>query len=201
MGGSSDSGAREAEEERQKAIKQGTDIVNKTFASFTPEFYQQRQQAFLDWASPQLNDQYEQAQKDLTYALARQYGTLDTSIAADRQAKLAAQRALAESQISSQAIDYETQSREAIENQRNALLMQVQGGADPATAANLALKQSELLSAPQTYAALGDLFSNVTEGLASANYPYGIWGQPPTTGYGKGGATKPGGDASRIVNT
>ena len=201
MGGSSDSGARKAEEERQKKITEGTNIVNKTFEGFTPEFYQQRQQAFLDWANPQLEDQYSQAQKNLTYALARQYGTLDTSIAADRQAKLAAQRALAESQLASQALDYGTQSREAIENQRNALLAQVQGGADPATAAKLAASQSELLSAPQTYAALGDLFANVTEGLASSNYPYGIWGQQPSTSYGKKSSSPSGGDASRIVNT
>lgn len=183
MGGSKTStGSTEAEQRRQQQIKQGTAAVNKTFAGFTPEFYKGRETAYRDWANPQLEDQYGDAQKQLAFALARQFGGLEGSEAADRQAKLASQRALAETQVSSQAAGYKTAAQEAVERQRQNLIAQVQAGTDPATASNLAVSQAELLNQPDAFSELGPLFNNVTEGLAAATHPYGIAGAP-------GGAT------------
>lgn len=176
MGGKKKSSASKTEAKRQGQIKQGVDAINTQFAQFDEPFYQNIGNEYMAFARPQLDDQYTEAAKQLQFALARQYGTTDTSEAAARNAKLAKAKADAEAQLADQSLGYQNQQRQSVEDQRNNLIAQVTATADPSAAASSALNQAQILHKSPQFSQLGDLFSNITEGLAAASYPYGLGG-------------------------
>jgi hypothetical protein len=94
--------------------------------------------------------------------------------------------------VATKAQQYANQARTGVEQERQNLMSQLQTSADPAAAARMALTSSELLQKPTAMDPIGTLFSNVTEGLASANYPYGLFDNPQTSRYSVPGvATSP----------
>lgn len=183
-GGGGNDDAEKAEAERQARIRAGTTKVNDIFAQYNDPFYAQRATDYEAWAMPQVEQQYKKAQEQLLYALARQYGSTNTSEAAARQAQLAKDYGLAKTAQTEQGLALSNQARGNVENARSEILAQLNATADPASAASSAVRQNEILSRTDPYTPLGELFANVTEGLAASQYPYGIMGQPPTT-YGK----------------
>lgn len=171
---------------RQKKIEEGMGKIDTTFAGFTPEFYSSRAKAYGDFAMPQVEDQYKKAAENLTYALARQYGTTETSEAAKRQAELAKQYEMAKAGITDKSQDYATSTKGDVEKQRSALVSQLQATADPNATAQLASTQADLLRQQQSFEPLGDLFYNITEGLASNAPSEGFF---PLKKWGAGGGT------------
>jgi hypothetical protein len=192
MGGGSDDSYAKEEAARQKRIKEGTYKIENVFRGFDEPFYQQRARAYTEYGLPQVEDQYSKAAEKLKYALARQYGTTQTSEAAKRQAELTNQYMQAKADVATKAQQYANQARTGVEQERQNLMSQLQTSADPAAAARMALTSSELLQKPTAMDPIGTLFSNVTEGLASANYPYGLFDNPQTSRYSVPGvATSP----------
>jgi hypothetical protein len=179
-----------SEEKRQAMITSGTAKVNDIFKQYTPEFYDQRATDYGNWAMPQVEDQYKKAQEQLEFALARQFGTTATSTAADKQAELAKMYGLAKTDVTDQGGNLANQSRAQVENSRSTILNQLAATADPSAAANSAMNQQAILSQHDPYTPLGELFANITEGLAASGYPNGIMGGTPTTPYKTGGTTK-----------
>lgn len=172
MGGKS-SGSSEAaqaradEQERQERIRTGTASINDLFDSqFTDDFYTGRQQAYLDYASPQLESQYADAQKELTYALARA-GTLDSSVRADKVAELQQQYDLNKQQIADQALASSTDARNAVESGRSDLVTTLNATGDAEGAANSAISRASALSQPAAYSPLTQLFSDFTSALGT----------------------------------
>lgn len=163
---------------REKKIEEGMGKIDTTFSGFTPEFYASRAGAYSDYAMPQVEDQYKKAAEGLKFALARQYGTTETSEAAKREAELAKQYTMAKTGITDKAQDYATSAKSDVEKQRGALVGQLQATADPNAVGQLASTQADLLRQQQSFDPLGDLFYNVTEGLASAAPSAGIIGSP-----------------------
>ena len=198
FGGKTKNSAGKEEEKRQGQITAGTKAINDQFAMFDKPFYDKIGADYSAFANPQMADQYSDASKELTYALARQYGTLNTSEAAARNAKLAKAKADAEAQIADNSLTYQNQQRENVENQRAQLIAQVNASADPSQAASGALRQSEMLSQSPQFSRLSDMFSNVTEGLAAATYPYGLSGAVQQL-FGGDGSTAKKGKAQTIV--
>ena len=90
-GGYNDGGAaerrRQAELERQAKIDEGKTYIDDTFAQFDDEFYDQQTKNYLDFATPQLTDQFNQAAKNLTLQLA-DAGLLNSSVAAEKRGAL-----------------------------------------------------------------------------------------------------------------
>lgn len=187
-GGGGDDDYEKEQKKRQKRITAGTTDVNNIFAKFDDPYYAQRASDYDAWAMPQVEDQYKKAQEELLYALARQYGSTNTSEAAERQAELAKEYGLAKTGQTEQGLALSNQARAEMEQARAQILNQLQSTADPAQAASMATSQAALQTQVDPYESLGELFANVTEGLAATQYPYGIIGQQPTV-YGK--STKP----------
>jgi hypothetical protein len=179
-GGGGNNDAEEAEKARQARIAKGTADVNRIFEQYTPDFYSKRATDYEGWAMPQVEDQYKKAQEQLLYALARQYGSTNTSEAAARQAELAKQYGIAKTGQTEQGLNLANQARSNVENARTEILQQLAATADPAAAATSAMNQQDILTRTDPYTPLGELFANVTEGLAASQYPYGIFGQQPT---------------------
>lgn len=190
MGGGNggDDDYEEMEQRRQAAVQRGTDEVNKIFARFDDPYYQQRSSAYNAWAMPQVEDKYKKAQENLMYALARQYGTTQSSEASDRQAELAKMYGVETTNVTDRGLSLANEAKQAVEAKRNEIINQLNVTYDPDQAIQAAQESLPILSAIDPYEPIGDLFYNVTEGLAGATYPYGLAGDTakPISSGGKG---------------
>lgn len=133
---------------------------------FNDDFFSGRRQAYIDYASPQLEEQYGDAQKQLTYALTRS-GNLDSSMRADKSAELQKMYDLNKQKIADDALSYETQARNAVEDARSNLIATLNATGDAQGAANAALARSQALSQAPAYNPLSQLFTDFTAGLGT----------------------------------
>lgn len=198
-GGGGNNGAREARERearRQAALSQGMQAIDQSFAGFTDDFYDQRKQAYIDYAMPQLNRQHGTAAEDLTYALARS-GLLESSVAARKQGDLAEQFQMQRQGIVDEGMRLANQARQDVAQARSSVVNDLYATENPAAAAAAAQARARIATAQPTFSPLGMLFQNVTSGLAdwSENRAY-------SDGYRRGsggaGATSQSG-SGRIV--
>lgn len=157
--------ARADEQARQDRIRAGTSRIDDIFGqNFTDDFYNQRAQAYTNYANPQLSDQFADAKKQLTYFLDRN-NTLDSTIRAQKEAELQKQYDLNRRAIADSALGYENQARTNVEGARADLIRTLSSTADDQAAVNQALTRSQTLTAPDTYQPLSDLFAKFTAGL------------------------------------
>ena len=101
---------REAEKERQRKTIEQQNAINAVFDTYDDDFYKNRAQDYLNYANPQINEQFADAMDDLRFALDRQ-GITRSSMAAERKEK--AQKALGREQIFSILVINKASSTEA----------------------------------------------------------------------------------------
>jgi hypothetical protein len=175
--------ARTGEMKRQRRIRRGTNKITKLFDNqFNDEFFAGRNQGYIDYALPQLNEQSADATKQLAFSLERR-GALDSSSRSGLEAELNKKRALAETGIRDQARDYETEARGAVENTRNGLIDMLTATGDASRAVNNATTQASLLSKVPAYNPISSLFADFTAGLganaaAERAFSYGAGPRP-----------------------
>lgn len=157
--------ARADEQARQAQIRAGTERIGGIFdGQFNDAFFDKRKQAFLDYATPQLEDQFGDAQKQLTFALARG-GNLDSSVRGEKSAELQKQFDLNKQQIADKALASSTESRNAVEDARSNLVATLNATGDAQGAANSAISRATALSQPAQFNPLTQLFADFTSGL------------------------------------
>jgi hypothetical protein len=191
---------RQEEKQRQQRIKSGTAAIDSTFAPFNDGFFAQRGKAYTDFARPQLEDQFKTAREKLVYALARNSLT-NSTVAADKFANLNKTYDTSRQVIEGRGMDEANKARLAAENARSNLVSQLQATADPGAAARSAVAQSTAVAQTPGFDPLGNLFTNVTGGLAdlTTNAQTGYKGLGGVSLFGGGGAgTSPSG-SSRVV--
>ena len=64
--------ARRQEEARQERIKQGAATIDNAFRGYDDDFFQDRYNSYVDFATPQREENTRRAAQDLAAALARQ---------------------------------------------------------------------------------------------------------------------------------
>jgi hypothetical protein len=133
---------------------------------FDDTFYKGREQAYLDYANPQLEQQYGDATKQLTFALSRN-GLLDSSVRAQRSADLTRDYDTQRQGIASKALDYSNQARNQVEQSRQGLVQTLNATGDAQGAAQSAITEASNLSQPPAFDPLSNLFLNATQGLAT----------------------------------
>lgn len=133
---------------------------------FNDQFFTDRRDAYLGYATPQLEDQYTKAQKELTYALDRA-GLLDSSARAQKASELQKLYDLNSQQIADQAQSYSDQTRNSVEDARANLIATLNATGDATGVANQALTRASILSQPAAYSPLSQLFSSFTAGLGT----------------------------------
>lgn len=155
--------AREEEEARQGRIKEGTANVNKIFdGQFNDSYFSGLGDAYLNYANPQLEQQHQNANKQLVYDLARG-GNLDSSTRATKGAELQEAYDLGQQQIADKALATRNDGKNAVEDARSALISQVNATGDATGATNAARNRAEALSRPAgDFSPLGDLFAAFT---------------------------------------
>ncbi len=128
--------------------------------------WEQQQRAYMDYAKPQLEDQYGDAQEQLTYALANQ-GQLAGSVAGDRQARLGRDYDLRRQEVADKARGVGNQARADVADQKQSLLQMLSASADPGATATAARSAVGSLQNTPEFSPLGPLFQNATAGLAA----------------------------------
>lgn len=157
--------ARWEEDQRQQKVRAGTERIGGIFdGNFNDEFFKGRRDAFSAFATPQLEDQYADAQKQLVFSLDRA-GTLDSSIRAEKAGELQKLYDTNKQQIADQALSHETDARNAVEGARTDLIQMLNVTGDAEGAASSALSRATALSQPQTFSPLSQLFASFTSGL------------------------------------
>lgn len=170
FGGGGDSTAQQAyrdEQARQARIRQGTRKINETFDSqFTPEYFAGLRKNYLDYALPQLTKQYGEAANELKFAMARA-GISDSSITPQKQGKLDELNALRAREIADQGQGYATQAQNSVEDARSNLISVLSATGDAQQAASSAINRATVLSKPQQYSPLTQLFADFTSTLGT----------------------------------
>lgn len=178
--------------------------TDNTYKGFDDNFYKQRAQDYVNFAMPQLNQQYKQNSDQLAYTMANR-GLLDSSAASRTKQSLDLVNAQAAQGIADQGTSQANTLRSNVEGQRQSLITQLEASADPAAATSQALASSTNFAAPSTFAPLGSMFSNWANlylanqagqapgGTTAGNNPYQF-------GYGLGGSMpSPVGNTGRIT--
>lgn len=158
-----------------------TKTATATPGQFTDDFFNGRKQAYLNYADPQLQDQYGDANRQLTFSLARS-GLLDSSARGQKLGELQKLYDTQKQAIADKALSYETGARNSVEDARSNLIQTLNATGDAEGAANSALARSQALSAPDAYSPLAQLFTDFTNGLgiqAAQERSYAAGGAKP----------------------
>ncbi|MDK4729336.1 hypothetical protein [Rhizobium phaseoli] len=166
-GGNEAKQARKDEQERQARIRDGTSKVNSIFdGQFNDNYFNKQRDSYINYANPQLEDQYGNAQKELTFALARA-GQLDSSARADKEGELQKLYDLNKQKVADDALAYSTKAKTSVEDARSNLISTLNATGDAEGAANSAIARASALSEPAAYSPLTQLFSDFTSALGT----------------------------------
>lgn len=155
------------EEQFAAAMKAGLfSGVGKSTGAFSGDFFDKRRQAYVDYAMPQLQDQYKDAQRELTYSLARG-GNLASSTNAVQTGDLSKLYGTNQQAIADKALGYSNEARTAVEDARSDLIKTLNATGDAEGAATGALNRASALSRPDTYSPLSQLFADFTSTLGT----------------------------------
>lgn len=161
---------RTDEQARQDRITQGMAKINGVFddpnSGFNDAFYAKQGQAYTDYATPQLDHQYDQQKKSLVYALSRG-GLLDSSAGQDQNAELSRDYDQNRLGIANQAKSIEQQARGNVETARGNLVNQLNATGNDELASTEAMRQAKTLNMPQGFSPLGNLFSDISGAVAN----------------------------------
>lgn len=151
--------ARADEQIRQSNIRAGTAQVNQTFdGQFTDDFYNRQRDSYTAFQMPQLDDQYANAQRTLTYALARD-GNLNSSTRGFQTGQLQKTYDTARTNVADQAQSYANTARSNVEQARSGLISALNATGDTTQAATSAQSQAVALAQPAAYSPLADVFA------------------------------------------
>lgn len=182
MGGQGSDPTLQLQADRQTKLNQGTTAIDKAFAGFTPDFYGQRRQAYEDYATPQLGQQYRDTQQQLGFKLANQ-GIMHSSAATNLQGSLNQANLLGRQGIANEAMNQTMALQGQVANQKNALTGQLALSLNPTSTALNSANLAAQTAAPSSFQPIGQLFNNwsntyLANRQAIAYAPYGGSVQP-----------------------
>lgn len=152
--------AEEQEAARQQKIKTGTESINNAFAGFTPDFYKKRQQAYQDFAMPQLSDQFNQTKNQIGYNLANR-GLLGSGAGERQWTELGKTMTNAKQGIVDSGITQAQQLQSQVEATKNQQLATLYQSADPSEAAAGATSAAAGFVTPSVFPAIANQFNGL----------------------------------------
>lgn len=164
--------AAQQEADRQSRIRQGMSRIEGAFRGFNDDYYRNYATANNEFNMPQVESQYDDAQNELAYRLARA-GTGNSSMAATNTADLAKQNHRARAQVLNMGDQAAANLRARVNSEKNALIGQLYASSDPDMASNAALTASKGIGADQpSYSPLGQMFN--VAAIGGANFMNGF---------------------------
>lgn len=160
--------ARQREAARQARLSQGRASIDSAFGAFDDNYYNTRASAYNDFANPQLEEQYNNQKKALTYALSRG-GLLSSSTAAQKSAALQEEYERNKQLVASKGQEYGTNARRDVASSRANLLSILSSTEDPTTVADESLRQAATLRQAPAFDPLGNLFTDIAGTIDDVN--------------------------------
>lgn len=160
--GSPDYGGMAASQEkkRQGLITEGTAAVDKAYAGFTPSFYDQRSQAYQNFAMPELGNQYRDTRNSLVFGMANK-GLLGGSAAREANSNLNRKMSEGKQQIVDTGKQQAQGLQQQVEASKTSLLNNVYAGADPANATQQATATAAGFTPASTFAPMANMFGTI----------------------------------------
>ena len=152
-------------------VTAGQNNIDSAFAQFTPDYYSGVSKAYDAAYNPQLDDQYNIANDQLTAALAGN-GMSESSVGNNSKAQLEKTYATGQANIANQGTDAANSLKTQVNNTENNLSAMNAAAANPSMAATQAQAASGALVAPQAYPTLANVFGSVLSPIASATKAY-----------------------------
>ena len=150
--------------EAQKAGLYGGSTTST--GAFGGDFFANRRKSYLDFAAPQVADQYGKAGEELTFALARS-GLLESSSRASKAAELKKLYDINKQKVADEALSYETQARTSVEDAKQNLIQMLNTTGDVQGTVNSAISRASALSKPPAYSPISQLFADFTNALGA----------------------------------
>jgi len=151
------------------------------YAGYNNNFFNQRAQAYEDYALPQLGQQYQQTKNSLQYNLANR-GLIGGSVQNQENNDLALSMGQQKQGIADQGLAQAQQLRSDVQNSKLQAISQLYQTASPAQAQSSALADAARFSAPNQFAPLANGFANLVNQYAM-NQQVAGYQQIPQTGY------------------
>lgn len=152
--------ARQQENARQARIAEGTTAIDDAFAQFDDSYFQGIGDNYSTFHLGNLDDQFAEAQEDLTANLFRS-GNLESSAGADAFGALNDRLTEQQASIAEQARNAELGAQGDVEDARSTLYSQLQQSADPTAASKQAVNQATQLATPQPLSPVAGLFADL----------------------------------------
>lgn len=162
--------ARDEENRRQERINKGRELIDRQFDLFKkdPAFFDRYRYGITDYYRPQIDKQYSDAKRGLTFQLA-DAGTLRSTAAADATADLANQNDMNLASMNAKADSALGDLRNQIASNKDTAINQLMSTEDPSVAANTALNSIATVQlAKPDLSPLGALFQQAAIGGANA---------------------------------
>jgi len=149
---------RQQQQQQQQQIQTGLGQINNAFSGFTPQFYQGVQDAYMNYATPQLYQQYQPILGQTNAKLANQ-GLLGSSSDQYLHQQLGQQMGQAQTQISNQAVQQSGDLQQQVGQEKSNLIGQLETASQPADVAQQATGIASQFTAPSTFAPIGQMLS------------------------------------------
>lgn len=177
-GGASDD-IRSQQERNAELVSGGIHNVDKVFSGFNPEFYKQRQQAYVNYALPTLAGQYQDTSKRLAFAMANR-GLLHSSATGQLGSSLNREMQVQKQNIADQGTSLANQLRQQVGQQKSTIIGQLQASANPGLATQQALESASQLSTPSTFQPVGNLLQGWSNTYLASSLANAYGGQQST---------------------
>ncbi len=161
MGQSSQIGSLSAAQQtqQQQALQKAVNQIQGDFSGFTPQFYAQRGQDYVNYEAPQLASQEQQTNQAVDYKLGNQ-GIANSSAAQKLKGNLGKEYALQQTALENQGTQQAQQLQQQVQGQENNLISEAETATNPGQVAQQGLATASQFQAPSMFAPLGDAFTN-----------------------------------------
>jgi hypothetical protein len=173
------------------------DVFGPKEGGFDDRFYQNRRDAYMGYYQPQLDDKFKTARDELTYALARA-GTLNSSMAGEKNDKLKQDYDVQQASVSSKADADVNALKTRVAGEKSALVSQLNATGDADRASNEALSRTKAIySEKPEYNPLGDIFAGVANAIGG--YYSGVQNGQILAAGGLGDSRSPRRTTTRVI--
>jgi hypothetical protein len=149
-----------------------------TFEGFQEPFYEKRAQDYVNFALPQLAQQYQSNRNAMLFGLANR-GLGGSTVQGQASSNLEREAGKGRQTIADTGLEQANQLRRDVESARQQAVNQLYQSADPAQALQGAVRAASSFRAPSTFAPITNLFTNLAQQYAtnqllnSYRQPYG----------------------------
>lgn len=159
--------AERIERERQNAIDLGTRQVRERFdQTFTDDFYNNLRASLENYYLPQINRQFEGANREALFAMTRT-GNRNSSARAAAEGRIKGRFDTARQDVAAQGQGLVDQRRREVGGALESAIMQINAAENPLAAAELGANSARLQTFQPQFSPLGQVFTDLTSALAT----------------------------------